>query len=74
MKQIIFIIGIIAIIVGIICLLYAGLNWYAFKNTLDASIDFYHNKQHQAVVFLIVGLAVTAVGVICCVLRNRIGK
>jgi len=74
MKKTISIIGIIAIIIGIICLLYAGLNWFAFKNTLDASNDFYHNKQQQALLFLIIGLAVTAIGVICCIFRNRIGK
>lgn len=72
MKKTLLIAGILLIAAGVLCLLTGWLFWNAFRNTLDASPDFYHRRERLAWKHFGVGAAVTAAGVVCLLFRRRV--
>lgn len=73
MKKILLIFGILLIILGVIGLLIGGLIGYASVNTLDGSPDLYARQRKLMLIFLLAGVAAIIVGIICFVMRKRIG-
>lgn len=71
MKKLLLTVGIVLLIAGVLSLSFAALNLVASRRTLDGSASLYSRMQHRAILFLGVGLALTAGGIACLVLRAR---
>jgi len=70
-KKALLIIGIIALVVGIVCLAYSALMWFAYKNSLDGSAEFYAKRHSLAIVFLVVGIVIALIGAACMYFRSK---
>ena len=65
MKNALLVIGIVCIIAGLISLLVAALNRYGYYHVLDGSADLYHRLRMRMRLFLIIGICIEILGVIC---------
>ena len=65
MNNTLLVIGIVCIIVGLISLLLAALNGYGYYHVLDGSADLYHKLRMRMRLFLIIGICIEIIGVIC---------
>ncbi|MCR5683963.1 MAG: hypothetical protein K6G81_00885 [Lachnospiraceae bacterium] len=70
MKRSLLILGIIAIIAGVLSLLIAALYWYSYYHVLDGSSTLYSRLSMRKIVFLIAGICLVAAGIICLLIRR----
>ena len=72
MRTFLLIVGIILIAAAVLSLLFAALNMFGYRHTLDGSAELYAKMRTRARVFLIVGLVTAALGAACIIIRTRI--
>ncbi len=70
MRNLLLIIGIIGIITGILSLLFAALNRYAYYHALDGSSELYGRLRKRMKLFLVIGLGFVIAGGVCLVVRG----
>lgn len=71
MKKVLLIVGIVLIVAGVLALLFAALNVYMYHNVMDGSAALFARLHQRAIVFFIVGGALTVLGILGVVLRAR---
>ena len=72
MKKILFVLGIIFIIIGVIAFLIGGLFWYAANHTLDGSAGLYAQQRGIMVKAFILGLILLVIGVVLLIISKII--
>lgn len=71
MKEVLLIVGIIAIILCVLSLLFAGLNWFGYYNLLDGTSEQYAKLRSRKVIFLITGIVLAVIGIVSFVVKAR---
>ncbi len=72
MKQILLIVGIISIVLCVLSLLYASINWLGYYNLLDGSADLYARLHQRMIVFFIIGIVLAVIGIASLIIRTKI--
>ena len=70
MKKILLVIGIVAIVACILALAYAALNIFGYYRVLDGSAELYARLHQRAIIFLIVGIVLAVIGIVCMIVRR----
>lgn len=71
MKKLLLVAAIVLFIAGILAVLFGGLCWFAWKNTLDASFDFYTNMRQREMISFAVAAVCIVLGIICTIVRRK---
>ncbi|MBO4327323.1 MAG: hypothetical protein J5950_08625 [Clostridia bacterium] len=69
MKKLLLIFGIIIIVAGVVSMLFAALNRFAYYHTLDGSADLYQRLQRRMTVSLVIGIALAVIGTALLIIR-----
>ena len=69
MKEILLIVGIVSIILCVLSLLFAGLNWFGYYNLLDGTSEQYTRLRSRKIIFLITGIVLAVIGVVSLLVR-----
>jgi hypothetical protein len=72
MEKMLLICGIVLIIACVLSLLFAGLNLFGYYHMLDGTAELYSRLHRQAILFLMIGIALAVVGAVCLVTHSRI--
>lgn len=72
MKKLLLLTGIILLIAGVLSLSFGALNLFAGKHTLDGSAELYGRMHQRMIVFLALGIVLTAIGGLCVVLYFKV--
>ena len=67
MKEILLIVGIVSIILCVLSLLFAGLNWFGYYNLLDGTSEQYTRLRSRKIIFLIIGIVLAVIGIVCLI-------
>ncbi len=70
MKQFLLIMGIVIIITGVTALFFSLLQGYGYYHLLDGDADLYSRLLQRMMVFLVVGILLVVMGVLCIILRR----
>ena len=68
MKKLLLIIGIVSIIVCILFLLFAVLNFLGYYHVLDGSADLYNRMHQRMIVFFVIGIFLAVIGIVCTII------
>ena len=71
MKKFLLVMGILLIVAGVLSLAYAAINWFGYYHVLDGSHDLYERLNRRRIIFGIAGLVLTAIGIVCLIIRGR---
>lgn len=69
MKEILLIVGIVSIILCVLSLLFAGLNWFGYYNLLDGTSEQYTRLRSRKIIFLIIGIVLAVIGIASLIVR-----
>ena len=72
MDKLLLVVGIISIVAGVLSLLYAALNRFAYYHLLDAEGDIYKKLHRRRAVSFAAGIALAVVGIACLFIRSII--
>ena len=72
MKNLLLIIFIICTVAGVLSVLFAALNLFAYHNMLDGSSELYAVLHRRAIVWFAVGAAVAVAGAACMIIRSNL--
>lgn len=72
MKKVLLIFGIVIISAGVLSLMFAGLNMFAYNGTLDGSAELYGAMQRRMIIFGVVGIVLAIIGTACIIIRSKI--
>lgn len=72
MRKLLLIVGVIIIIACILSLLYAMLNFSAYKSLRDGTPEHYERLYKKAITFLVIGIILALIGVFCFIVRYKI--
>ena len=72
MRTVLLIISIVLIAACVLSLLFAALNLFAYRNTLDGSAELYSRMHRRTIVFFVLGAVLAAAGAACLIIRSRI--
>ena len=72
MKEVLLIVGIVFIILCVLLLLFAGLNWFGYYNLLDGTSEQYSRLRSRKIVFLIAGMVLAVIGIACLIIQSEI--
>ena len=72
MKKLLLAVGIILIAACVISLLFAALQLFGYYHVMDGSAALYHRLQQRAIVFLVTGIVLAALGTVCMIVRRRL--
>lgn len=72
MKKVLLIVGVIVIIACIISLLYAMLNFSAFKSLRDGTAEHYERLHRNAVMFAVIGIILFLIGAAFIVISFKV--
>ena len=70
MKKFLLIGGIVLVVVCVISLLYAALNFHGYRHIYDGSAELYRRLHQRANIYFAVGIVLAAMGATCFVLKN----
>ena len=71
MEKKLLIAGITLIIAGLLSLMYAALNLYAYYHLLDGSAGLYSRLHQRMIVFGIIGIVLGVLGAVCFFIRFK---
>ena len=71
MKKRLLIIGVVCLIVCVLALAYAALNWFGYYHVMDGSAELYHRLHQRAFLFFGIGIALAAIGTGCLIVRAK---
>lgn len=69
MKEILLIVGIVSIILCVLSLLFAGLNWFGYYNLLDGTSEQYARLRRRKIIFMIIGIVLAVIGIASLIVR-----
>ena len=69
MKEVLFIIGIVSIILCALSLLFAGLSWFGYYNLLDGTTEQYAILRRRKIIFLITGIVLALTGIVSLIFQ-----
>lgn len=72
MRKILLIAGIILFVACAIAFLAAIFFNYAYMHVLDGSTELYARLHSRAVIALVVGIVLAAVGIVCFIVRSKV--
>ncbi|MBQ8842266.1 MAG: hypothetical protein IJZ65_06520 [Ruminiclostridium sp.] len=72
MKEVLFVVGIVLIILCVLSLLFAGLNWFGYYNLLDGSSEQYARLRSRMIIFLITGIILAVIGIASLIAQSEI--
>ena len=72
MRKILLIAGIVIAAAAVLCLLYAALNQYGYKNIYDGSAELYRRLRHRATAYFIGGGVLAVISAACFIIRTRL--
>ena len=72
MKKLLFIVGFIGLITGVLSLLLSAFFRHGYYNVLDGSGDLYASLHQRMIVFFVVGVILVAVGIASMVIRAKL--
>ena len=72
MKKLLFIVGFIGLITGVLSLLLSAFFRHGYYNVLDGSGDLYASLHQRMIVFFVVGIILAAVGIASMVIRAKL--
>ena len=72
MKKLLFIVGFIGLITGVLSLLLSAFFRHGYYNVLDGSGDLYASLHQRMIVFFVVGVILAAVGIASMVIRAKL--
>lgn len=72
MKEVLFVVGIVLIILCVLSLLFAGLNWFGYYNLLDGSSEQYARLRRRMIIFLITGIILAVIGIASLIAQSEI--
>ena len=71
MKNLLLILGILLSIAGVISLLFSAIQRYGYYNLLDGDADLYMSLHCRMIIFLIIGIVLVVLGVVCFIIRAK---
>lgn len=72
MKKLLLAIGIVCIIVCIMFLLAAVLNWHGYHNIFDGSAELYNRLHQRMVTFSVIGIVLAVIGAVCFIFHSKL--
>lgn len=72
MKEVLLIVGIVAVILCALSLLFAGLNWFGYYNLLDGTSEQYARLRRRKIIFMIIGIVLAVVGIVSLIVQAKI--
>jgi hypothetical protein len=72
MKEVLFVVGIVLIILCVLSLFFAGLNWFGYYNLLDGSSKKYAILRRRMIIFLITGIILAVIGIASLIAQSEI--
>ncbi len=70
MKKLL-IVGIVCLVIGALCLLFALLSRFSYYHVLDGSSELYAALHRRMIVFGAIGLVLAVIGAVCLIVRSR---
>ena len=71
MKKVLLIVGVVCLIVCVLALAFAALNWFGYYHVMDGSNELYHRLHQRAIVSLIVGVVFALIGAGSLIVRAK---
>ena len=72
MKKLLFIVGFIGLITGVLSLLLSAFFRHGYYNVLDGSGDLYASLHQRMIVCFVIGIILAAVGIASMVIRAKL--
>ena len=72
MKKLLLIIGVVAIIAGVIALLFSALQRFGYYHLLDGEADMYVAMRWRMIISFVIGIVLVAIGAVCLIIRTKI--
>ena len=72
MKKLLFIVGFIGLITGVLSLLLSAFFRHGYYNVLDGSGDLYASLHQRMIVCFVIGIILVAVGIASMVIRAKL--
>ena len=72
MKEVLLIVGIVAVILCALSLLFAGVNWFGYYNLLDGTSEQYARLRRRKIIFMIIGIVLAVVGIVSLIVQAKI--
>ena len=71
MKNVLLIVGVVCLVVCVLALAFAALNWFRYYHVMDGSNELYHRMHQRAIVSLVVGVVFALIGVGSLILHAK---
>jgi len=70
MKKLLIVVGIVCIVLFVLALLFAVINWMGYYHLQDGSADLYARLHHRMILSFVFSAVFAVVGVVCFIIRS----